>query len=126
MDRKRRKMLCIRPTIAFPVLSLLAIAMSVFLAGCPDPRETAGVGVSGCHHEIDGVAAVNRTETSKLDCAAINDMVSSIPSAPEKYLVRSGSSGPFWKCTYHGTDVVSLLLRCELGQRHFSIVKAQG
>lgn len=102
----------------------VGLASSVLLAGCPDPREAAGVGFSGCQREIDGAAAVTRTETSKLSCAAINHLVSSIPSEPENYLIGSDSPRLYWKCMYFGSERASLLLRCEYGRRHFSIVKS--
>jgi hypothetical protein len=107
----------------FVGLITVGLASSVLLAGCPDPREVAGVGFSGCQREIDGAAAVTRTETSKLNCAAINNLVSSIPSEPENYLIGSESPRLFWKCRYYGIEQGSVLLRCEYDKRHFSIVK---
>lgn len=92
--------------------------------GGPDPAELAGVGRTGCQQEIDGVTAVTRTETSKLSCAAINDLVSSIPSEPEKYLIQGDSPRLLWKCSWYGTEQGSVLLRCRNGKRHLSIVKA--
>jgi len=111
------------PARSLAGLIAVAVASTLFLAGCPDPREVAGVGVSGCQRDISGAAAVTRTETSKLSCDAINDLVSSIPSQPENYLIRSDSPRLFWKCRYHGTEQGSVLLRCEHNNRHFSIVK---
>lgn len=107
-------------------LIVVGVASSLLLAGCPDPREVAGVGVTGCERQIDDVASKTRTETSKLNCAAINNLVSSIPGAPEKYLIRGDSPRLLWKCSYFGTDQGSVLLRCENGKRHFSIVKDAG
>jgi hypothetical protein len=104
-------------------LITVGVASSVLLAGCPDPREVAGVGVSGCQREISGATAVTRTETSKLSCASINNLVSSIPSTPDNYLIGSGSPRLYWKCRYHGAEQGSVLLRCEQGKRHFSIVR---
>lgn len=105
-------------------LIAVSVASSVLLAGCPDPNEVAGVGVSGCQREISGVTGVTWPETSKLSCAAINNLVSSIPSEPEKYLIRSDSPRLFWKCSFYGTQQGSVLLHCEYAKRHFSIVKS--
>jgi hypothetical protein len=102
---------------------IIGVALSVLLAGCPDPREVAGVGSSGCQQEISGAAAVTRTETSRLSCAAINNLVSSIPSKPENYLIGTDSPRFYWKCRYYGTEQGAVLLRCEHDDRHFSIVK---
>jgi hypothetical protein len=98
----------------------------VLLAGCPAANEVAGVGVTGCERQIDDVASKTRTETSKLNCAAINDLVSSIPGEPENYLIRGDSPRLLWKCRYFGTEKGSVLLRCENDKRHFSIVKKTG
>jgi predicted small secreted protein len=104
-------------------LIAIGVAFSVLLAGCPDPNEVAGVGVTGCQREIDGVTAETRTETSKLNCAAINDLVSSLPSKPENFLIRGDSPRLLWKCSYFGTEQGPVLFRCENAKRHFSIVK---
>jgi hypothetical protein len=69
--------------------------------------------VTGCERQIDDVASKTRTETSKLNCAAINDLVSSIPSEPEDFLIRGDSPRLLWKCSHYGTEQGSLLLRCE-------------
>jgi hypothetical protein len=111
------------PARSVITLILVGVVSSLLLAGCPDPREVAGVGLSGCQREISGTPAVTRAETSKLSCDAINYLVSSIPSKPENFLIRSDSPRLFWKCSYHGTEQGMALLRCETGKRHFSIVK---
>jgi hypothetical protein len=83
--------------------------------------------VTGCRREISGVTGVTRTETSKLSCAAINNLISSIPSEPDNYLIGSDSMPRvYWKCKYFGTEQGSVLLRCEYNKRHFSIVKSAG
>jgi hypothetical protein len=105
-------------------LIVVGVAFSLLLAGCADPREVAGVGVTGCMRQIDNVASKIRTETSKLNCAAINDLVSSIPGEPENYLIQGDSPRLLWKCSYFGTEQGSVLLRCEHDKRHFSIVKS--
>ena len=107
------------------IIGLVAVgaASSLLLAGCPDPNELAGVGVSGCEGHLGDVASKTRTETSKLNCAAINDLVSSIPGEPENYLIRGDSPRLLWKCSYFGTEKGSVLLRCENDKRHFSVVK---
>jgi hypothetical protein len=108
-------------------LVVAGVASSLLLSGCPNPKEAVGVGFSGCHREISGATAVTRTETSKLSCAAINSLVSSIPSEPENYLIGTDSTPRlYWKCRYFGTEQSSLLLRCDLAKRHFSIVKSTG
>ena len=108
-------------------LIIVVVASSAVSVGCSDPGEVAGVGVSGCQREISGATAVTRTETSKLSCAAINNLVSSIPSEPENYLIGTDSTPRlYWKCRYYGTEQSSLLLRCDLAKRHFSIVKSTG
>jgi len=105
------------------VCLIAGVASCLLLAGCPDPGEVAGVEISGCEREISGTTAVTQTETSKLSCDAINDLVSSIPSQPEHFLIRSDSPRLFWKCKYFGTEEGSVILRCEHDTRHFSIVK---
>lgn len=126
MDRTWREMRA--RVLARRMVGLVAAgaASSILLIGCPDPREVAGVGLTGCKREIVGATGVTRPESSKLNCASINDLVSSIPSEPENYLIRSDSPRLFWKCRYYGTEQGSLLLRCEHGTRHFSIVKETG
>jgi predicted small secreted protein len=104
-------------------LITVGVASSVLLAGCPDPNEVAGVGVTGCQRKISGVTGVTRPETSKLSCAAINNLVSSIPSEPENYLISGDSPRLLWKCRFYGTEQGSVLLRCENDKRHFGIVK---
>jgi len=79
--------------------------------------------LSGCQREISGASAVTRPETSRLSCAAINNLVSSIPSKPENYLIEGDSPHLNWKCRYYGTEQGTVLLRCEHDDRHFSIVK---
>lgn len=110
------------------IVSLITagVASSVLLAGCPDPSEVAGIGIRGCQREIDGVKAVARPETSKLSCAEINHLVSGIPGEPEKYLTEGDSPRLFWKCRYYGTKAGRVLLRCQNGKQHFSIVKRAG
>ena len=107
-------------------LIVVGVASSLLLVGCPDPREVAGVGVTGCERQIDDLASKTRTETSKLSCAAINDLVSAIPGEPENYLIRGDSPRLLWKCSYFGAEQGSVLLRCEHDKRHFSIVKKAG
>lgn len=107
-------------------LLTVGVALSVLLTGCPDPSEVAGVGVTGCQREISGVTGVIRTETSKLSCAEINKLVSSIPGEPDNYLIEGDSPRLFWKCRYYGTKAGPVLLRCQNGKRHFSIVKKSG
>lgn len=114
------------PVRAIAGLIVLSVASSVLLAGCSDPREVAGVGVTGCQREISGATAVTRTETSKLSCAAINNLVSAIPSKPENYLIGTASPRLYWKCRYFGTEQGSILLRCEHDKRQFSIVRKSG
>lgn len=125
MDRIWRKMF-VRLAGRNGSLIIAGVALTLLLAGCADSREGAGVAFPGCRREISGSPAVTREETSKLSCAAINGLVSSIPSEPEKYLIGSASPRIYWKCQYFGTDQGSLLLRCEHGNRHFSIVKGGG
>jgi len=103
-------------------LITVSVASGVLFAGCPDPRTLVGGG-SGCRQEIRGVTGVIRTETSKLSCADINNLTSGIPSEPEAYLIEGDSPRLFWKCRFYGTDMGSLLLRCQHDKRHFSIVK---
>ena len=114
----------LRPFRRIISLMIVGVASSVLLAGCSDPNEVAGVGVTGCRREISGVTVVTRTGTSKLSCAAINNLVSSIPSEPENYLIRGDSPRLFWKCRFYGTDQGPVLLRCGTDNRHFSIVKS--
>ena len=105
-------------------LVVAGVVSSLLLSGCPNPKEAVGVGFSGCHRDINGTSAITRAETSKLNCAAINGLVTSIPSEPEHYLIGSDSvPREYWKCQFHGTEDGAVLLRCELGARHFSIVK---
>jgi hypothetical protein len=106
------------------ILSVITVgaASTVLLIGCSDPRTLAG-GDTGCERQFSGVTGVTRTETSKLSCAAINNLTSSMPSEPQAYLIRNDSPRFFWKCRFYGTEKGSVLLRCEHDKRHFSIVK---
>lgn len=107
------------------VASLIAVgvALSVLLAGCPDPRMAAG-DLSGCRRAYAGVTGVDQPETSRLSCEAIDELTSASPSKPETFLSRGDSPRLLWKCRFHGTEKDSILLRCESGKRHFSIVKS--
>lgn len=63
-------------------------------------------------------------ETSRLNCAAINRLTSSMPSEPETFLERGDSPRLLWKCRFYGAEAGRVLLRCEHDKRHFSIVKS--
>jgi hypothetical protein len=65
-------------------------------------------------------------ETSRLSCAAINRLTSSMPSEPETFLERGDSPRLLWKCKFYGEEAHRVVLRCEYDERHFSIVKATG
>ena len=99
------------------------LALTLLLAGCPDPRAAVGA-ASGCQR-VYGVSAVDRPETSRLSCAAIDRLTDSMPSEPEAFLVSSDSPRHLlWKCRFYGTEARRVLLRCEHHDRHFSIVKS--
>lgn len=64
-------------------------------------------------------------ETSRLSCAAIDKLTSSMPSEPETYLSTDDSPRRLlWKCRFFGAEAQQILLRCEHDKRHFSIVKS--
>lgn len=107
----------------FSGATIAGIALSVFSGACGGAGVPAGE-LTGCRQEIRGVTGIIRPETSKLGCAAINDLVSSIPAEPENYLIRSDSPRLFWKCRYYGTEQGSVILRCEHDKSHFSLVKS--
>ncbi len=100
-----------------------AVALSLLLSGCPDPRAAVGV-KSGCQR-VYGVNAVDRPETSRLTCAAIDHLTDSMPSEPETFL--QGGDLPrrvLWKCKFYGSEAQRVLLRCAHHSRHFSVVKS--
>jgi hypothetical protein len=111
------------PARLIATLITVGVALSVLLAGCPDPRAAAG-DTSGCRRAYAGVAGVDRPETSRLSCDAIDELTSTSPSKPETFLSRADSPRLLWKCKFRGTEEGSVLLRCENGKRHFSIVKS--
>lgn len=104
-------------------LVTVGVALSLLLTGCPDARTAAG-GASGCERPYGSVTAIDRPETSKLSCDAIDELTSASPSEPEHFLSRGDSPRLLWKCHYFGTDAQRVLLRCEHGKRHFSVVKS--
>lgn len=114
----------VRPKLFRRVVSLitLGVALSVLLAGCPDPRMAAG-GASGCRREFDGVTGVDLPETSGLSCGAIDKLTDSMPSEPETFLTIGDSPRLLWKCRFYGTETQRVLFRCEHDKRHFSIVR---
>jgi hypothetical protein len=106
-------------------LVVVGVALSVLLAGCPDPRMAAGV-TSGCQREYGGVKAVDRPETSGLNCAAIDKLIDTMPSEPEAFVTIGGSPRLLWKCRFYGTEARRVLLRCQHDEKQFSIVKRAG
>ena len=63
--------------------------------------------------------------TSRLSCAAINNLTADMPSEPETYLTTDDSPRRLlWKCNFYGAEARRVLLRCEHDRRHFSIVKS--
>lgn len=103
-------------------LVIVGVSLGPLLTGCPVPREAAGL-TSGCEQEY-GVRAADRPETSRLSCTAIDRLTDSMPSEPEAFLERGDSPRLLWKCRFYGTETQQVLLRCEHGDRHFSIVKS--
>lgn len=101
---------------------IVSIALCLFVGACADPRALVGKS-SGCQREIRGAVGVNRPETSKLNCGAINELTFDLPSEPEAYLVMGESPRLLWKCRFYGPDAEKVLLRCAHHARHFSIVK---
>jgi hypothetical protein len=126
VDQKRRS-LCAGPGGVGRICSLIAVgvALSVLLAGCPDPRTAAGI-TSGCQREYGGVKGVDRPETSRLNCTAIDKLTDTMPGEPETFLTSGDSRRLLWKCKFYGTDARRILLQCEHDKRHFSIVKKAG
>ena len=112
-----------RPSSRVASLVAVGVALGVFLTGCPDARTAAG-DISGCRRPYAGVTGVDRPETSRLSCDSIDKLTSSSPSEPENFLERGDSPRLLWKCKFYGTEGGSVLLRCESGNRHFSIVKS--
>lgn len=104
-------------------LIAVGVALSVLLAGCPDPRAAVGV-TSGCQREYGGVKGVDRPETSRLSCAAIDKLSDTMPGEPETFLTSGGSPRLLWKCKFYGTEAGRVLLQCEHHKRHFSLVKS--
>jgi hypothetical protein len=105
------------------IISLCTVGVSLLLVACGAPKSANGV-TSGCQRIYGGGEAVDRPETSRLSCAAINEMTFAMPSKPETYLSRSDSPRLLWKCKFYGARAPRVLLRCEHQQRHFSIVKS--
>lgn len=106
-------------------LITLALSLSVLSAGCADSA-TLGEGTSGCRQEVRGEAGVIRPETSRLRCAAINEMLFGIPSEPQAYSILGESPRLLWKCRLYPASAQRVLLRCQHHQRHFTVVRARG
>jgi uncharacterized protein YceK len=105
-------------------LILVVLVLSVLFGGCPTPESLAGGG-SGCRRPYAGLSAVDRPETSRLSCAAINNLTSGTPGEPESYLTTDDSPRHLlWKCKFYGAAAQRVLLRCAHHNRQFSIVKS--
>ena len=102
----------------------VGIALSILLTGCPDPSTVVGV-AAGCRREYGGVTGIDRPETSGLSCAAIDELTSATPSEPEAFLSTSDSPRLLWKCRFDGWEARRVLLRCEHGKHHFSIINGR-
>jgi hypothetical protein len=100
---------------------LVASVTSSACAGSPMLREPGGCGML-----IRGVTGVVRPESSNLTCAAVKEIIDSVPSKPQKYLVISESPHLLWKCQLYPVKAQGVLLRCAHRQKHFSIVKDTG
>jgi hypothetical protein len=106
-------------------LFISGLMLSLLLAGClVDPKAAVGVQTSGCQR-VYGVSAVDLPETSRLSCAAINNLTFDMPSEPETDLLSDDSPRRLlWKCKFYGSEARRVLLRCVHDKRHFSIVKS--
>lgn len=115
------------PILTRRIVMLITVGavLSVLLAGCPSPQKLAGVGQTGCRQKYAGVMSDTLPETSRLSCAAISNLNSSMPAEPETYLERGDSPRLLWKCKFYGAEAQRVLLRCEHDKRHFSIVKSR-
>lgn len=104
-------------------LITLGLSLSVLSVGCADPA-TLVEGTSGCRQEVRGEAGVIRPETSRLGCAAINEMLFGIPSEPQVYSILGESPSLLWKCRLYPASAPRVLLRCQHHKRHFTVIRA--
>jgi len=74
--------------------------------------------------EIRGVGGKVQPETSGLTCAKVKEIIGSVPSEPQGYVVISESPHLLWKCRLNAAKGHSVLLGCIHHRKHFSIVKA--
>ena len=114
--------LILRPIVKLITLGLL---LSVLSVGCANPA-TLVEGTSGCRQEVRGEAGVIRPETSRLSCAAINEMLFGIPSEPGPYSILGESPRLLWKCRLYPASAQRVLIDCQHHKRHFAVVRARG
>jgi hypothetical protein len=106
-------------------LIMLGLWLSAFSVGCADPA-TLVEDTSGCRQEVRGEAGVIRPETSRLSCAAIDEMLFGIPSEPQAYSILGESPRLLWKCRLYPASAQRVLLRCQHHKWHFTVVRARG
>jgi hypothetical protein len=93
-------------------------AAAVLAAGCSASAATD----IGCDQIVLGVAGTIHPETSGMTCRQIRRMNSGVSPGGAPYWVESPFSGRLWKCRTHGSRPMAPLLRCEVGERRFSII----
>jgi hypothetical protein len=99
------------PIVAVTIAAVLA-------AGCSANAATD----SGCDQTVLGVAGTIRPETSGMTCRQIRRMNSAVSPGGAPYFVESPFTERLWKCRTRGSRPTTPLLRCELGERRFSII----
>jgi hypothetical protein len=103
------------------LLAILAATVAAALATA-GPASAAAPG--RCEQIILDVAGEIRPETSGMTCRQIKRMNTGVAPGGAPYLLESPFTGRFWTCRTRGPRRKAPLLRCELGNRHFSIVAA--
>ena len=106
-------------------LIISGLALCVMFGACGRSSTVEG-NLSGCRQEIRGVMGVTVPETSKLSCAAINELISGLPSEPQGYSIMGDSPRLLWNCRFYGAEAQRVLLRCRHHKLRFSIVKGAG
>lgn len=106
-------------------LLVLGVTLTVIGSGCAGSLAPEAE-PSGCRQDIAGVPGVIQTETSKLNCTAINELISAVPSEPQAYSIMSESTHLLWNCRLYAPKGHAVLLRCTHNTQHFSIRKQGG
>ncbi len=98
--------------------AVLLVAVALALTACGSQAAAD----SPCGQMVLETAGKIRPESSGMTCRQIKEMIIATPPDSSPYLQESPFTGRNWKCRGRGDRPTGPLLRCELGEAHFSIV----